>query len=1366
MVAQQVRWALSPRTSACRSIAPLVLALLAGILATFLHPANAQADALDDALAAHTIETVSPSGTSINLFDYWITTRDDPDSAGNGTDDQHGTTGTTGINQDRQFRFTNGDKDAGVGGNQASGGSNNINRWTGRAGNSDAGPNYSLVEDQLVNGFPRLRTGSPYQILRTGAKQAWGVVNGTPDRSLAYLFDSSHIEGKQGYFGVKGLLKYDGSYYVYDSKENFASFNEANNAFDVYDRAGVTGAATAAGQSGMFFPFDSGREVFRTAADGAIESNQTNQYDAALNHYFGLTMRTRFMQPAGGKVTDESGSSAAKTDMIYRFSGDDDVWVYIDGVLVGDIGGIHNEATLDINFRTGAVVVGANTTYEQKTTLRALFEKAQGAAFNEDRFSGDTFADGTVHTLNFFYLERGNSASNLHLMYNLMDVPESSIIKVDQDGDPVQGAKFQLRRANADYVAQGEALAEGVTDENGNLVLNDKVTGDPISFDNLYDSNNADGTTHYLLQETEVPPGYRSAVAGSGDTDGMKLLYTPIPNEHTGVITDAGGTEADGYIWQNGSRVASGTVVTAPAAGQLKFYDNGAGIDDAAFEAGTLFAVYAKRDTGDGATAENLTNENNWYPVTGDPVNGYQMSETSGKQAAIDAAKQQKHVFAVDSHGAYTVSLDDLPGDVMRYYWMINKLYPGNDEKLVSDTRYAVNIYFTKGALEDATEANTRLVDTGNFPAVFNARVYVTNIQNRLFVQKVDEGGNGVAGATFSLYEADATMVGADGKRVVNDKDVAYDRVVTAEADSGLPGIKGGAAFPSGAGRPLETGKTYYLKETAAPDGYQLNDALVPVVVDNDGVHPYAGDAGADEGVRVEVGVGKLVKSLALYGANDSFSATLHNVMAALATGGADQTGELGGQAISWSKPDFGTTDAKRTDLLRLAFGNVAPGQPVYEYGPSNHIAEGGNKNTTVGFDSGWGMLKVRQDYDFGQLTLGKGSKASYTDLGERDLTALFSGSARVVVTDKAASRLEVTKRVETPEGIGVDADAAFTFHVKITPKDGGAVPVQGYLLRVFEADGVTQFEQAYVGGAATADATAGTGEFDVTLKAGQTFRVYGLATGDGYEVSEPGTGMPAGFTLRDVADGDDVPVEVTRADGVDGAVVNQVSGTVAALDADGTVPAGNRLTYVNEIKAVPFSFTKIDGSSDADGKALPGAKFVLLRSLDDAANKGVIAKKGQDGTWGANWGVVVNKAVRPDRDGSVTSDVRGTVDFGNLTAGTYRLVEVDAPAGYQLPTGQWSVVVNPDAAEFEDRIKITQVKNGTAQPPAFAIESSTDDTGVVIAVTYKLPNYKGFALPVSGASGTWVSGAVGLALVAGSLACLWWLRRWGGGAA
>ena len=171
-----------------------------------------------------------------------------------------------------------------------------------------------------------------------------------------------------------------------------------------------------------------------------------------LNHYFGVHSQSEFMQPVNGIINDEA--------MTFDFQGDDDVWVFIDGVLVGDVGGIHNSAALYIDFQTGSVKVtdaSGNSTYTN-TTIREMFANAYGGE-DSDEFQSvewsqtntSTFADSTYHTLDFFYLERGNNESNLKLKYNLADIPENNLVKLDQQGNRVAGANFELYKAGSDY---------------------------------------------------------------------------------------------------------------------------------------------------------------------------------------------------------------------------------------------------------------------------------------------------------------------------------------------------------------------------------------------------------------------------------------------------------------------------------------------------------------------------------------------------------------------------------------------------------------------------------------------------------------------------------------------------------------------------------------------------------------------------------------------------------------------------------------------------------------------------------------------------------------------------------------------------
>lgn len=239
-------------------------------------------------------------------------------------------------------------------------------------------------------------------------------------------------------------------------------------------------------------------------------------------------MSTRFVQPNGGLTND-------KKDMTFEFAGDDDVWVFIDDVLVGDIGGIHSRASLSINFHTGDIKVNDKSD-------GTLLSKYQAAKKGTSGFDGNTFKDGTNHTLKFFYLERGATDSNMELKFNLVTVPESDIIKFDQDGKFVQGAEFKLYKTDKDFKTVGELIGSGTTDEAGHLTLTNDVDNGVINFDDLYNKDH-DNNKYYLLKETFVPEGYSSSLAATGGS--MQLEYVPASAENGagGVIINRGGMD-------------------------------------------------------------------------------------------------------------------------------------------------------------------------------------------------------------------------------------------------------------------------------------------------------------------------------------------------------------------------------------------------------------------------------------------------------------------------------------------------------------------------------------------------------------------------------------------------------------------------------------------------------------------------------------------------------------------------------------------------------------------------------------------------------------------------------------------------------
>ena len=1058
------RWSVMSygRRRGLRPVSPyvIVLALAVALTASFFLPTRAEA-----AFSDHTVTTISPSGTTINLFDYWVNPDNHLSVSGNG-----------GVNANHRFQFNDGQ------------GGESLNHWTG-----NTNPQPGIVNNTLLDGYPQL-------------SKTWG------GESLCYLFDSSAQIGKTSHFGVTGLLKVQNGYYVYDSSKNYAAYNADKNAFDIYDTWGIDKAGDSSHQ-GQFFPFDAADKVLKEEngrlVQTGIKADNTgdSRYNDGrpVNHHFGLSMSTRFVQPAGGKTN-------AGDDMVFEFAGDDDVWVFIDDVLVGDIGGIHNRASLSINFCTGDIKVNGNN----DGTLKNKYQKA-----NKDTsgFNGNTFAEGTNHTLKFFYLERGATDSNMELKFNLVTVPESDIIKFDQDGKFVQGAEFKLYKTDKDFKTVGELIGSGTTDEAGHLTLTNDVDNGVINFDDLYNKDH-DNNKYYLLKETRVPEGYRSSLAATGGS--MQLEYVPASAENGagGVIINRGGMDAGSVVWKTGAFAAAKETITAPSTVYKANNDLTKSDKTVNLDSGILFAVVLKRDKSAGT---GIKDPSNWYAVSGDPSTGagYTLAKEPGMTGAIEAAKKDLHAFTLNTSGQYQVEIQNLPGDISKYYYLLS----GDARK---DAEYTVAIcHTTASSIGDATPKNTvhvysdDIADGTNFKRQFATRLLVTNIQNRLFVQKTDTEGKPVDGAKFGLYKSTQVTTDANGKAVLDGDQAPYDTLTTRSVANPVK-LEGAGVFPStsDSSEPLVKG-TYFLKEVSAPNGFLLNDRLIKVIVDDYGVHADAGTV--DDGVSTFVGVGSLMKSLGQFGAEGDIDNTLTWIK------GQRQTsdGTLDGNGnLSWNN------DAKGGENeVHLKYG--ANGR-VYQYGPTKK-----DEPYRLETETGWIRMGITQDVSGD--TNAKGARA---DLGDMNLNALFTGATCVRVANEREASLEVMKKVMVPAGLTGKPDAGFTFKFTVPTTAG-----KTYKAAVFENAGTASEKQV----GKMFDLENGR---EQTITADQTIRVYGLAEGDQYAVQEL-TGadkMPAGYKLTGRKQGDKNLTEEG----------DSISGRIAPQNSDGTVAKDNKLVFTN----------------------------------------------------------------------------------------------------------------------------------------------------------------------------------------------------------
>lgn len=1204
------------------------------------------------AVSDHTVQTVNPTGTTVNLFDYWVVNGDNDNSA---NINNYNNNDNTGINKDHQLKFNGG---AGSG----------INKWTGRSNINGFG-RLSFVKNTLVDGYPAINNG-------TYTSQGQGV-NYT-DESLAYLFNNdSQANGKQDgkavHNNVKGLFQLKDGYYVYDSYGsggNYAVYNSTTNTFDVYDKAGVYKGGVSDANLGQFFPFDSADKVFDEKGN-SLSPKQIIDGSTNLNHHFGMSVTTEFVQPASGKTTGNK-------DMIFEFSGDDDVWVYIDGVLVGDLGGIHEKATLKINFATGGVHVGhvdnANDPEKtiQDTTIKAMFQAA-GVDTSNRRFSGNTFLDSSKHTLSFFYLERGAGASNMSLKFNLTTLPSSEVAKVDQNGEAVQGAEFALYQSDANWNAQGEPIAQGTTDANGQLVLL-KSDGSVLSFD----SQHAEKHDYFVLKEVSLPKGYRSSLTSSTTaTPGeLHLQYKAAASGTGGVVvapqttvTTANNEQWTGSrMWLNGGYLAAKETISL----SKETKDN----KDKPISSGTTFAVVLKRTD----KTKKDTDVNAWTAVTGNPLNGYKLCSKHGIEGAVEAAKSaDTNVFGVNTKGDYEVTVRSLPGDIEKYAAMMTDK---------SQSEYTVAVYHTTASsLAEATIDNTSMVQYQTINRQFSTVIHLTNVQNRLFVQKVDDLGKPVNGATFELYQA--KDVTGDSPRTYAIKSGAepYD-TVQANGMTYPYDIKGAACFPLDSAKhaPLIKG-TYYLRESVSPDGHEINNTITKVIVDGSGVYVDAGEE--NDGVLSMSGPGSLIASLAQFGSPDSIDNTLTHIKGKLQSAVVDANGNL-----TWGPTS--PTD----NWMHMRYDKTAQGTKTI----LRYVEDGGDRDgqlATIFADTGVNRMALYQEDDSAYID---DASKTRTKLGTLQLNHLFTTATAVQYTDCRVAPLQVTKTVTADTGLTAptkdanNKDLTFTFKFTLPESQ------KGYEAHVFDASGNAVGNSFKLRNGDTH-----------SIKAGETIRVYGLKKGAGYSVSELTTKreasngdvlasivntvtgsaeesvLPAGFSL------------VSRKVGgkEQSGTGNTIEGKIVAL-AGGQISADNTLEFTNNYSAKPVTLgaqNKLGAKKVLEGRDwADGDSFTVQLTADD----GVPMPNGAKSKVST---VELTKNSQTQTVGDITYK---TATFGDITYAkpgtyTYTISEVipgsDAGAdgiSYSAARYKAEVVVedNQAGALVVKSVKMTQERN------------------------------------------------------------------------
>lgn len=355
---------------------------------------------------------------------------------------------------------------------------------------------------------------------------------------------------------------------------SYDSFTDKNRVIDGDDfKVDTYSNATVGNDKGVgFFPFD------KTTA-----TNNANKYG------YGTEFDIDFYMSETGKLTAADGT---QKDITFNFSGDDDVWVYVDGVLVLDLGGAHKVSSGSINFSDMKVIYKAavdssdninSRTADPKTNdkyatdkdyvttvdLAKIF-KANGAEFNNKNSS-------KKHTLQMFYMERGSFDSNCSISFNL---PQNTglLVRNDVNFDSVNpGLKdATMGVANKDYFSymienKYASDAEFTTLTNKYGILPNKTTPENINNSSFtFGTSNplypivttdniirrvVDGTTYYLA----VKNGSGNSCQSYWSTH-LKDAYTGLPSINFSLPDDFAKLESS--TDENNSTAVSGQTDT------------------------------------------------------------------------------------------------------------------------------------------------------------------------------------------------------------------------------------------------------------------------------------------------------------------------------------------------------------------------------------------------------------------------------------------------------------------------------------------------------------------------------------------------------------------------------------------------------------------------------------------------------------------------------------------------------------------------------------------------------------------------------------------------------------------------------------
>lgn len=293
--------------------------------------------------------------------------------------------------------------------------------------------------------------------------------------------------------------------------------NTANVDYWYFDSADTTLAMRKDSASGEYYLQDTGKQdwsknVNSSSSDqkthGFFPFNETAKACSAgnYNYGFGTKLEFKFRLTEDGKVTASDGNT--EFPIQFTFSGDDDVWVYVDGKLALDVGGAHGRVDGKLDFSNKTATVSKTKVSQgssvEGTDIQSSFE-----------LSGSNTDE---HTLTMFYMERGMWESNMKVTFNFPDENQLQVEKQVDTTDVNDLFKNLFKDTDLfDFTIKNLATHYGTTAASATTTEPVKIRDldynvAPAHTSNIFEKATKEGSAsvHWYAKEQDVESAYRS----------------------------------------------------------------------------------------------------------------------------------------------------------------------------------------------------------------------------------------------------------------------------------------------------------------------------------------------------------------------------------------------------------------------------------------------------------------------------------------------------------------------------------------------------------------------------------------------------------------------------------------------------------------------------------------------------------------------------------------------------------------------------------------------------------------------------------------------------------------------------------------